>query len=54
MKVIRALWHVKKCLNIMIHRILVSTSLCYLNIFIVMKTVKPKIICFTGVYILQC
>jgi len=37
MKVIRALWHVKKCLNIMIHRILVSTTLWYLNAFIVIN-----------------
>jgi len=37
MKVIRALWHVKKCLNIMIHPILVSTSLWYVNVFIVMN-----------------
>jgi len=37
MKVTRALWHVEKCLNVMIHHILVSTSLCYLNIFIVMN-----------------
>jgi len=29
MRVLWALWHVGKCLNIMIHRILVSTSLCY-------------------------
>jgi len=31
------LWHVEKCLNIIIHRTLVSTSLCHLNIFIVMN-----------------
>jgi len=37
MKVIQALWHVKKRLNIMIHCILVSTSLWYLNVFIVMN-----------------
>jgi len=27
----------RKCLNTMIHRILVNTSLCHLNIFIVMN-----------------
>jgi len=33
----------EKCSNIMMHRILVSTSLCYLNIFIVMnKNYKTK------------
>ena len=37
MRVLWALWHFEKCLNIMIHRILLSTCLCYLNIFIVMN-----------------
>jgi len=42
-RVIWALWHFEKCLNIMILRILVSTSLCHLNIFIVMnKSYKTK------------
>ena len=43
MRDIWALWHVEKCLNITKHCILVSTSLCYLNTFIVMnKIYKTK------------